>query len=103
MFCVQLSFVSFAIATLGSNSREYFAKLENPSVELLERLPNVRPSQFHLISDLEKFHLISDLEKFDLRSDLEKFEISQFQLPGTVLSLFSDTLASPVFKLKLSK
>ena len=80
---------------------------ENRGVELLEWLPNVRPSQFHLISDLEKFHLISDLEMFYLRSDLEKFEIrpgiSQFQLPGTVLSLFSDTLASPVFKLKLSK
>ena len=89
---------------------------ENRGVELLEWLPNVRPSQFHLISDLEKFHLISDLEMFHLisdlemfylRSDLEKFEIrpgiSQFQLPGTVLSLFSDTLASPVFKLKLSK
>ena len=73
LFCVQLSFVSFAIATLGSNSREYFAKLENPSVELLERLPNVRPSQFHLVSDLEKFHSFtsSDLQRFII--DLEKF------------------------------
>ena len=71
---------------------------ENRGVELLEWLPNVRPSQFHLISDLEKFDLRSDLEKFEIRPG-----ISQFQLPGTVLSLFSDTLASPVFKLKLSK